>query len=226
MSHSTTIEVALPFDDAQQQRSAAILGMWIFLATEILFFGGLFVGYAVYRYEYFEAFREGSHEMSVVGGGLMTAVLLIGSLLVAISDHAIEEASADIDQRKLRRRLGGYLGATTLLGVAFLSMEFYEYYELIHKGLFPGPGFDASSFPASVRDTQTIQMYFTLFFCMTGLHALHMVIGISLVGGMAVLLSRSEHPQRYANLLTGIGLYWHFVDVIWIFLYPLFYLVR
>lgn len=223
-SHLST-DIAMPYDNADQQRMAAKLGMWIFLATEVLFFGGMFVGYTAYRYEYFEAFDAASRELNLWIGGLMTGVLLLGSLLVALSDHAMEEDDVE-DPETVRKGIVRRLIVTAILGALFLGMEFYEYSELIGEGLFPGSGFEFTHFSEALPHPHAVEMFFVVFFCMTGLHACHMIIGISLVSWLAWMMHRAEYPHQLGNTLTVIGLYWHFVDIVWIFLYPLFYLVR
>lgn len=221
-SSASTPYVTMPFDDAAQQRHAARFGMWIFLATEVLFFGGLFVGYIEYRYEYPEAFTAASEKLNLWSGGLMTAILLAGSLLVAASDSLIE---SNVEGWPARRAIVWRLALTALLGIAFLGLEFSEYYKLIEEGLFPGAGFRTDEFADVEVAGRSAEMFFTLFFCMTGLHAFHMIIGISLVGGMALVTLCAERLIPWRNPLMVIGLYWHFVDIVWVFLYPLFYLV-
>lgn len=218
-------KIAMQFDDTEQQRAASALGMWVFLATEVLFFGGLFVAYTVYRFEYPDVFPAASRHLNLWVGGAMTAILLIGSLLVAMSDHLMEHGR-ECDARDLRQTIWKRLAITAALGVAFLSLEFYEYYSLFSERLFPGPHFNGSSFAHLDLGGRSGQLFFVLFFCMTGLHALHMVIGVSLVSALGFAVRRSNDPFQLRNPLMVIGLYWHFVDVIWIFLYPLFYLVR
>lgn len=209
--------VAMQFDDSEQQHSAALLGMWIFLATEVLFFGGMFVAYTVYRHEYKQAFTAGSEHLTVWSGAVMTAFLLLGSLLVALSEEVYEQHNY--------RRVWWNLLITAGLGILFLSLEFYEYHDLIERGLFPGSGFESPAEQTAPLSGRSMEIFFVLFFCMTGLHALHMVIGISLVLGLALWFRNASEPGRLKNPLTIIGLYWHFVDIIWVFLFPLFYLV-
>lgn len=214
--------VAVQFDDAAQQKSATILGIWIFLATEVLFFGGMIVAYIAYRHQYPGAFSQASDHLNLWIGGAMTAVLLLGSLLVAISDHLIEQ---DRDPDEIRRAVFRRLSATAVLGVLFLSCEFYEYHELYTANLFPGSDFDNAAFANAPFGGKSAQMFFVLFFCMTGLHALHMMVGVSLVFWMAAMVRWFGSPAGWVNTLGVVGLYWHFVDVVWIFLYPIFYLV-
>ncbi len=214
--------VAVQFDDAAQQKSATVLGIWIFLATEVLFFGGMVVAYIVYRHQYPAAFSHASHHLNLWIGGVMTAILLLGSLLVAISDLLIEH---DGDPAEIRRSVFRRLIATALLGIAFLSCEFYEYHELYTENLFPGSDFDNAAFSSAPFDGRSAQIFFALFFCMTGLHALHMIVGVSLVTWMSVAIRWFGTPAGWVNTLGVVGLYWHFVDIVWIFLYPIFYLV-
>lgn len=219
---SQQVDVAIQFDDAAQQKSATILGIWIFLATEVLFFGGMVVAYIAYRHQYPEAFSQASHHLNLWIGGAMTAILLLGSLLVAISDYLIEQ---DHDPDAVRHAVFKRLAVTAILGIAFLCCEFYEYYELYSENLFPGPAFDNAAFATAPFSGRSAQLFFVLFFCMTGLHALHMIVGVSLVTWMAVVVRWRGNPAAWANTLGVVGLYWHFVDIVWIFLYPIFYLV-
>lgn len=217
---------AEPFANAVHQRSAAVFGIWIFLATEVLFFGGMLVAYTVYHHEYPDAFRAGSRYLNEWTGGLMTAILLLGSLLIAVADRVMERHASRRDATSCRRSIAWRLGVTAVLGILFLALEFDEYHSLISEGLFPGLRFDRTYFSAVELSGRSAQVFFSLFFCMTGLHALHMIVGISLVGGSAFRMWKSKQPIRLRNSLTIVALYWHFVDIVWIFLYPLFYLVR
>ncbi len=218
MNQSAASSIALPYDNAEQQRESAALGMWIFLATEVLFFGGLFVGYVVYRHAYPQVFHEGSQRLTMMTGALMTAVLLLGSLLVALSDLWIRT------KENPRVAITWSLAITAVLGVAFLGLEFHEYGELIGDKLFPGKNFDAGE--SASTNGRTMELFFCLFFFMTGLHAFHMILGVSIVAGLAIAFYRSSDASQYRTLLENIGLYWHFVDIVWVFLFPLFYLVE
>ena len=187
------------------------LGMWVFLATEVLFFGGMFLAYALYRHAYPASFRRGAQAMELWAGTLNTALLLTSSLFMAIADRAV---------RADRRRLVGIcLILTALLGAAFLGIKGYEYHEKWVRHLVPGAGFRA---PAG--DPRT-QLFFFLYFAMTGLHALHMIFGLGAVSWLIFLHRRGRLSPARAEPVAITGLYWHFVDCIWIFLYPLFYLV-
>lgn len=220
--HENGFPVAMQFDEPWQQKAAVSLGMWIFLATEVIFFGGMFLGYIVYRYQFPLVFSAGGQHLNTWFGGVMMAILLTGSLLMSLSDNRIALPGDDNDKRGAIFRM---LLITVLLGVVFLGIEFYEYYELIRKGLFPGDQFRMAHFANKSLPGQSVQMFFVLYFCMTGLHAVHMIIGVSLVGGLAVVVRCSQRLDSLQSALTVIGLYWSFVDIIWIFLYPLFYLI-
>jgi cytochrome c oxidase subunit III len=200
------------FDDLEQQYEAANLGMWAFLATEILFFGGLFLGYTVYRAAYPAAFAEGSHHLDIMLGSINTAVLIGSSLTMALAVH-----SAQVGKRQT---LVGFLGLTMLLGLVFLGIKFVEYGHKFAEGLVPG-----SHFVYDGPFAPQVQLFFAFYFIMTGLHALHMVIGIGLLGMLAWLAWRDHFSSKYYTPVEIGGLYWHFVDIVWIFLFPLLYLI-
>jgi cytochrome c oxidase subunit 3 len=205
--------VAHQFDDLDQQRTAATLGMWIFLATEVLFFGGILLCYAVYRTMYFPAFVEASHHLDVALGSLNTAVLLCSSLTMAMG---VNEAQAGN-----RRALIRFLALTMLLGTVFLAIKFYEYYEKYKEGLIPGTHF---VWPGN--EPGHASLFFIAYFILTGAHAVHMIIGIGLMGVLAVLAKKGRFTSIYYTPVELGGLYWHFVDIVWVFLFPLLYLVH
>jgi cytochrome c oxidase subunit 3 len=202
--------LAEQFDDWPQQREASTLGMWTFLATEVLFFGGLFLGYITYRSSYPRAFAEASRHTVVLLGTVNTAILLTSSLFMALAVRAAQ----------LNRRLGivFYLLVTVFLGVCFLGVKGCEYHEDLREHLLPGASFRADLPPQA-------QMFWVLYWAMTGLHALHVTIGVGLLSIMTLLAWRGRFSDRYHNPLEISGLYWHFVDLVWIFLYPLLYLI-
>ena len=212
MPDVTTTQVAVQFDDAEQQRESATIGMWIFLATEIMFFGGMFLGYAVYRSSYPMAFGEASRRLDIVLGALNTVILLTSSLTMAMAVHAA--------YRGKRRQLAGFLIVTIVLGLGFLGIKFYEYFQKFEEHLVPGRGFVFEG-----ADPHT-QLFFSFYFAMTGMHALHMIIGIAMMGVLIVFALRGKYSPEYYNPVEMAGLYWHFVDIVWVFLFPLLYLVE
>ena len=200
------------FHSLEQQKDTATLGMWIFLVTEILFFGGLFAVYVVYRTAYPEAWMDGSHTLDVAVGAVNTAVLIGSSLTMAMAVHAAQ----------LGRR-GGlvvFLLATILLGGAFLGIKGVEYHHKWEENLIPGPGFDFHG-----QGKGHVQLFFALYFAMTGMHALHMVIGLGLLLNLVRQGLRGRFGVDYNTPVEMVGLYWHFVDIVWIFLFPLLYLI-
>jgi cytochrome c oxidase subunit III len=244
MSDAAT-HIAHHFDDAEQQYTAANFGMWLFLATEVLFFGGLFAGYAQYRYWYPEQFAYGSHHLDMVLGAINTAVLLTSSLTMALAVHAA--------QTNDRRGTVRFLALTIVLGSAFLGIKAYEYYHKYEEHLIPGPSFtvsagDESALPLPLGEGQgdgevrrdpranplpkgegsegPVELFFSFYFAMTGLHATHMVIGIALLGVLIAAARRGAFSSEYFTPVEMSGLYWHFVDIVWVFLFPLLYLIR
>jgi cytochrome c oxidase subunit 3 len=204
--------LAHQFDSLAQQKEAATLGMWVFLVTEVLFFGGLFATYAIYRAWYPEAFAAASHSLDVTLGTINTMVLITSSLTMALAVHA-----AQLGQRKLVLM---FLAATMILGAAFLGIKSVEYYHKFAEHHVPGPGFQFER-----EHVRHAQLFFSLYFIMTGLHALHMVIGIGVMLVMFWLSWRGTITAEYYSPIEISGLYWHFVDIVWIFLFPLLYLL-
>jgi cytochrome c oxidase subunit 3 len=187
--------------------------MWIFLVTEIMFFGGLFTAYIVYRGQNHAGFVAGSHELDISLGAFNTAVLIASSLTMALAVWA-----AQTDRRKATV---WFILGTIVLGGVFLGVKYVEYGAKFEHHLFPGPHFH---WPGPEK-TESVEMFFNLYFLMTGLHALHMVIGIGILAVLAVLAWRGVFSPANHNLVEGVGLYWHFVDIVWIFLFPLLYLL-
>lgn len=198
------------FDSAEQQREASRLGMWAFLATEIMFFGGLFVGYIVYRHAYPSGFAAGSRHANILYGTLNTAILLTSSLTMALAVQAAEQGRAKSTTRNICW--------TVLLAVCFLGVKALEYSEDFREHLVPGPSFYKP-------DAQGQELFFYFYWAMTGLHALHVLIGIGVLSVMAWLAARSRFNAAYYTPVEVAGLYWHFVDIVWIYLYPLLYLL-
>jgi cytochrome c oxidase subunit III len=201
-----------PFDSIERQSDAARLGMWVFLGTEILFFGPLFMGYVYGRFHFPEAFAAASRHTDVLLGTINTAVLLTSSFTMALAVEARREGDV-----RLARAM---LVLTAALGSAFLVIKGVEYANDWHEHLVPGIRF---SFDA--QHVGGAALFFYLYFVVTGLHALHLTIGIALVLTMVALLMRGRIEAANGERVEVAGLYWHFVDVIWIFLYPILYLV-
>ena len=205
------------FEAIEQQEEANVFGMWIFLAQEIMFFGGLFAAYAVYRFKYPDAWHQGSLELNITLGALNTTVLLASSLTMAMCIWAAQRS-------KLRLQIG-LLVATLFLGCVFLFIKWvFEWPVKYDHGLIPGPWWnpDVAHFTA---DLGNLQLFYVMYFIMTGMHALHMVIGVGI--GIWLLINsinKTYGENRYLPL-EFFGFYWHFVDVVWVFLFPLFYLV-
>ncbi len=244
------------FDTMAQQKEAAVVGMWVFLLTEILFFGGLFAAYMVYRIWYFDAFAEASRSLSLVWGGLNTAVLIGSSLTMAMAVRCA--------QTNKRMATVNWLILTMVLGSVFLGVKVIEYADKFEHHHVPGYNFQwaaahpstplgASDAPAVAGEHAapagedaaaataaphrelalnadqlqlTTQIYFSLYFTMTGLHALHMIIGIGIMCVITWMSWKGRFDEQYYTPVEMAGLYWHFVDIVWIFLFPLLYLVE
>ncbi len=200
------------FDSLDQQRDASYVGMWVFLVTEIMFFGGVFLAYIIYRSAHPRAFALGSHELDITLGAFNTAVLIASSLTMALAVWAA--------QLGRRRAIALFLLLTILLGGVFLGVKVVEYGAKFEHHLFPGPEFHFEG-----PEAPYVEMFFNLYFAMTGLHAAHMVIGIGVLLVVMVLALRGRFSPQNHNLVEGVGLYWHFVDIVWIFLFPLLYLL-
>lgn len=201
------------FDDLEQQAEAAHLGMWLFLGTEVLFFGGLFVAYIVYRTAYPQAFADASRALSVTCGAADTALLLISSFVMALAVHAAKTGS--------RRLLAFLLLGAAAFGGLFLALHGYEYWRDVEERHLPGRSFRWESGVAP-RETE---LFYVLYFIMTGLHTFHVLVGVALLAVMAAFAWRGRFSAEYFTPVEVTGLYWHFVDVVWVFLFPLLYLV-
>jgi len=231
------------FNTLEQQKDTATLGMWIFLVTEVMFFGGIMLAYTINRHAYFPAFAMGSNTLSLFLGGTNTVVLLASSFTMAMGVW-----SAQVGKKQL---LSVFLVLTLILGCVFLGIKYIEYAQKFHHRLVPGRNFDITfcvNNPGKCRDLSAAeleveaeelakakaadpnlnahaQLYYSLYFGMTGLHALHMIIGVGL---LLYLLNESlvgRFSPEYNNPVDIIGLYWHFVDIVWIYLFPLLYLI-
>ena len=231
-SHASAVDTEVPspelrhhFADMQQQKNAASLGMWLFLVTEIMFFGGMFCVYLVYRTKYFNAFAAGSQQLSIGLGAFNTAVLLISSLTVVLAVRAAQDGK--------RKQLVTYLIVTIVLGLTFLGVKAKEYGEKFEKHHVPGPTFQfTESFndngkviPLQPDEVPHAQLFFSIYFAMTGMHALHMIIGCGLFSVLTVLAWKGRYSPAYYTPIENAGLYWHLVDIIWIYLFPLLYLI-
>jgi cytochrome c oxidase subunit 3 len=214
-AHIETLALREQFDTAAQQKDASTLGMWIFLITEIMFFGGMFLVYTIYRSSYPNVFAVASSTLNVYIGAANTIVLLCSSLTMVLAVRA-----AQLGQRKA---IILFLILTLALGFVFLGVKGYEWNEKFVEHHVPGPTFHLEEVVPGLQGQA--QLFFSLYFAMTGLHALHMVVG---VGVMLFLLMQTRKGKYGPDYMTPVdvgGLYWHFVDIIWIFLFPLLYLI-
>ena len=184
--------------------------MWTFLATEVMFFGGLFMGYIVYRHEYPHAFAVASKHTNLLYGTINTAILLTSSLWMALGVSAASEGN--------KKLLVWYLRLTILFAMGFLCVKALEYREDFHEHLIPGRNFAVPEAPKSA-------IFFYLYWAMTGLHAIHVMVGMGVLTVITRMAARGRFSKDYYNPVEVGGLYWHFVDIVWIFLYPLLYLV-
>jgi cytochrome c oxidase subunit III len=210
------------FAEPQQQRDAASLGMWIFLATEVMFFGGLFCAYLIYRRLYFGDFGAASKSINATLGATNTAVLICSSLTVVLAIWAA--------QTSRRVLLIGMLVLTMVFGLAFLGIKGVEYKEKFEEHHVPGASFSFANVPIpghsdQYANPQHAQIFFSLYFIMTGLHALHMIIGLGIFSWLLYMAWKGRFTPEYHTPLEMGGLYWHFVDIVWIYLFPLLYLI-
>jgi cytochrome c oxidase subunit III len=203
------------FDTAEQQKDASTLGMWIFLITEIMFFGGMFLAYTYYRSTYPEIFAVASTSLNVYIGAANTIVLLCSSLTMVLAVRASQLGN--------RKGIVLFLILTLILGGVFLGVKAYEWHEKFVEHHIPGAGFHLEGIPDSAQGHA--QLFFSLYFAMTGLHALHMVIGVGILLTLIVWAHRGRYSANYMTPVDLAGLYWHFVDIIWIYLFPLLYLI-
>jgi cytochrome c oxidase subunit 3 len=201
------------FDNMPQQVEASTLGMWVFLVTEIMFFGGLFMAYLVYRSANPEGFAEASHHLSVFWGTLNTIVLIVSSLTMAMAVRSAQTSAPPKTQVS-------WIAVTMLLGLTFLGIKAIEYADKFRLNHVPGPNFHWEGQHAAAA-----QMFYSLYFCMTGLHAIHMIIGLGIMTVIATMAWKRQFDADYYTPVEVAGLYWHFVDIVWIFLFPLLYLI-
>lgn len=210
--HSGHAQVAHHFEDAEQQHEAITIGMWAFLVTEVMFFGGLFLIYIVSRLQFPDGFAEASNHLNMTLAGVNTVVLLCSSLSVALAVHAA--------QTDKRGQLVGFLLLTILFAITFLGLKGMEYYHEYEEHLIPGLNF---MFEGPLANG--VERFFVVYFVMTGVHAIHMILGIGVMFFLLWKASRGAYSSAHFSPIEVFGLYWHFVDVIWVFLFPLLYLV-
>ena len=221
------------FENMEQQREAGTLGMWVFLVTEIMFFGGMFLAYTLYRYKYPAAFAAASNHLDLRLGGINTVVLIFSSFTMAMAVYSTQVGK--------RRNSIICLLLTMVLGLTFLGIKAAEYRDKYRDHLIPGqliPGHPFSPEVAKPGDTDehklhlppgatvhNAEMFYWIYFAMTGMHALHMIIGVGLLTVITILAWRGRFSPEYHAPVEISGLYWHFVDIVWIFLFPLLYLL-
>lgn len=206
-------ELAEQFDDLPQQHGARLLGMWVFLATEVMFFGGMITAYTIYRYVQPAGFALGSRQLNLWLGSINTAVLLTSSFTMVLA--------VDAAQRGLFRRMRVLISLTILLGLAFLAIKFTEYWQKYDEGHLPALGL-AFRFEGPLADQ--VRLFLGLYLAMTGAHALHMLIGIGVLSWLCCATGKGSRQVGWLAVELG-GLYWHFVDIVWIFLFPFLYLI-
>ncbi|MDO8644242.1 MAG: cytochrome c oxidase subunit 3 family protein [bacterium] len=200
------------FSSADQAYESSKLGLWVFLVTEILLFGGLFVAYIVFRGLYPESFLEAHHHLNRVMGSINTVVLLFSSLTMALA--------VDRSKRGDGKKAGWLLLMTLLCGAAFMTIKYFEYMHKIHDGLLPGLMFSN----AGITDPH-VPLFFSLYFMMTGLHGTHVLVGMGLIAWCLIRTKRGDFSPEYHTPVELTGLFWHLVDLIWIYLFPLLYLI-
>jgi cytochrome c oxidase subunit III len=218
---SPQFHVAHHFDTATTQFDSGRMGVWIFLVTEILFFGGMFCSFAVFRSWYFEAFKQAHEHLDKVMGGINTVVLICSSLTMALGVRCA--------QRTKRKATVVMLALTILFACTFLVIKYFEYHHKLEEGLLPGKFFGHPWFnlaeTSHIAGSPNQGIFFAVYFMMTGVHGLHVAIGIGLIAWILRRAARGEFSSRYYAPVEGVGLYWHLVDLIWIYLFPLLYLV-
>ena len=212
--------LAHQFENLTQQQEADTLGIWVFLVTEIMFFGGVFAGYAILRWLYFAAFEGGSHLLDIRLGAINTVALLGSSLTMALAVRSAQTGN--------RRAQVVFLAWTLILGSVFLGIKAYEYHQKFVEHIVPSLDWApegevlAHLAPGGLNHAQ---LYFFFYFGMTGLHALHMIIGMGLLVWLLLRARKGDFTPTYFGPVEVVGLYWHFVDIVWIFLFPLLYLI-
>ncbi len=218
----------------EQQRAAGTIGMWVFLVTEIMFFGGMFLAYTLYRNAYPAAFASASNHLDLKLGAINTAVLIFSSFTMAMAVYCTQVGKRQLQILSLILTIG--------LGVSFLGIKAVEYHDKYVDNLIPGRLIPGRPFKPEVQAPGTpfdehklhllpgasvnnVEMFFWIYFAMTGMHALHMIIGVGLLTVLLIGSIRNRYSPEYFNPVEITGLYWHFVDIVWIFLFPLLYLL-
>jgi cytochrome c oxidase subunit III len=205
------------FDNLEHQQRTTLFGMWVFLATEVLIFGAIFTGYTVYRVEYNSAFEAASQHLNLWIGGINTLVLLTSSLTMVLAIHAIRGGRT--------RACAMNLMLTAALGTVFLAFKAVEYYLDYRENLIPGFAFNPAEWTALNVRPEHVQLFLIFYYFLTGLHAIHLIIGIAVILILAWIAHRDRFTSEYNSPIESWGLYWHFVDLVWVFLLPLLYLI-
>lgn len=200
------------FESAEHEYVASKFGVWLFMVTEILMFGGLFIAYTLYHHEYPAMFSEGAKALDWRLGAVNTIVLLFSSLTMALSIYYI--------QKNQRSKAVMSLWTTVICGAIFMGIKYFEYSHKIHIGLLPGTWFHGD-----LHGFKNLPLYFSFYFMMTGLHGIHVLIGMILISWLAIRTKRGDFHAKKYTAVEGVGLFWHVIDLIWIYLFPLLYLV-
>jgi cytochrome c oxidase subunit III len=239
-SHATTVEAhghpALQhhFENMEQQREAGTLGMWVFLVTEIMFFGGMFLAYTLYRWSYPWSFASASNHLDITLGAVNTGVLILSSFTMAMAVYFTQNGKP--------RPQVTCLVLTLILGLTFLGIKAKEYHDKYEDALVPGHIIPSRPFGPAVQEegqppdhhklhllgnatVKQVEMFYWIYFAMTGMHALHMIIGAGLLTVLIIFSLKGRYDAEYHSPVEVVGLYWHFVDIVWIFLFPLLYLL-
>ncbi len=213
------------FENMEQQREAGTLGMWVFLVTEMMFFGGMFFAYTLYRYQFPQAFASASNHLDLTLGAVNTAVLIFSSFTMAMAVYFTQ-----LGRQQLQVLC---LVLTIALGLTFLGIKAVEYHDKYVDSLIPGTLIPSRPFNPDVHkfhllpgaSIRNVEMFYWIYFAMTGMHALHMIIGVGLLSVLVYFSIHGRYSPEYHSPVEITGLYWHFVDIIWIFLFPLLYLL-
>ena len=212
------------YRDVDHQFSSAKQGIWLFMATEILMFGGLFVGYAIFHMKYPEMFAEGASFLDWKLGAINTLVLIFSSLTMALGVYFCQ-----VNQVK---KAVMSLAVTILCGAIFMTIKYFEYTHKFHMGIFPGRMLDLEMLNHHLHElgqgpikSTNLGMYFGFYFCMSGLHGIHVLLGMGMISWCIYRCMRGDFKSNYYTAVEGVGIFWHIIDLIWIFLFPLLYLV-